>query len=424
MAGHRSFPLRGTAALLLAMSLAACALMDDFSGRAVTYNAEASSQRSSTILMNIKRAAYRLPLQFSDVTSVTGTASIGGELGAEVPSGGSPIFTPKALASGGPTFSVAALNTQEFYQGLQTPLDAKIVANLLAQGYRRDVLFPLIISDVVIEDATGRRMISMEMTTIEQCTASTESIRALIDAGLFVDRITIPEVIGPKLSDHDARRLMPDLVRAQADALSGNEVATITSATSAGGFNLSRESKQFRFCFDPLRSVLRNEHYAKYNMILPNAYDGRVDLVVDEDNIPYRQFSFVVPPHLFCGSKLKKTPGGTSITFVPRSTAGIYNYLGALARLNLGLDGRPPAVLQFAEDKQRTRFFTLLNLQRGAPPQNGISTGRGFDSIYITPDPTGRDASSEVMQILTDLQSLLSKASSLPAAAPVAILTR
>jgi hypothetical protein len=43
-------------------------------------------------------------------------------------------LNPSASVSGGPNFSVANLNTQEFYQGIQSPISAQVVANYAAAG--------------------------------------------------------------------------------------------------------------------------------------------------------------------------------------------------------------------------------------------------------------------------------------------------
>src|SRR4051812_16540026 len=69
-------------ALLLAsaMSLGGCAAIDHFGPRTVQVNQETSNAKSKAVLVNILRAAHGLPLQFTDVTTVTGSGSLDASL--------------------------------------------------------------------------------------------------------------------------------------------------------------------------------------------------------------------------------------------------------------------------------------------------------------------------------------------------------
>jgi hypothetical protein len=126
------------------LTLTGCSVVDQYGPRAVTYNEEASSSKSSAILLNVLRAAYRQPLQFTDMSTVTGTASIGASFtGTSIPLQiGGPKFTtpevatltPAATVSGGPSFNIANLNTQEFYQGIQSPLEVQVIASYVSAG--------------------------------------------------------------------------------------------------------------------------------------------------------------------------------------------------------------------------------------------------------------------------------------------------
>src|SRR5215831_5818023 len=134
-------PLSIALAHLSLFILGGCAVVDQYSSRAIEYNEQTAASKNSLILLNILRAAYREPLQFTDISTVTGTASAQGSLSADIPLriGGTHFVTPQILSlnpsaavSGGPNFSVANLSTQEFYQGLQAPVSAQVVANYAA----------------------------------------------------------------------------------------------------------------------------------------------------------------------------------------------------------------------------------------------------------------------------------------------------
>jgi hypothetical protein len=100
-------------------------------------------------------------LQFTDISTVTGTALAQGSLSAEIPIriGGTSFVAPQILnlnpsasVSGGPNFSVANLSTQEFYQGLQSSIDAQVIANYVASGVSRNLLLPLLISEIKLDE--------------------------------------------------------------------------------------------------------------------------------------------------------------------------------------------------------------------------------------------------------------------------------
>ena len=74
--------LAGGLIVSLVLAMCGCALIDNLSPRATRYNDETADTKSAAILLNVLRAAYSKPLQFSDVTTVSGVSSIGGNAGA------------------------------------------------------------------------------------------------------------------------------------------------------------------------------------------------------------------------------------------------------------------------------------------------------------------------------------------------------
>lgn len=132
--------------LLWVPGLFGCAIIDNYSGRAVDYNREAEQAQEQILLLNIVRASLRRPMQFTSLSSVTGSGSISGS----VAGGGTnvkqmpfisqfPSIDPKtatnaishivtgtvsgnASLGGTAAFTVPVLDTQEFYQGILTPI--------------------------------------------------------------------------------------------------------------------------------------------------------------------------------------------------------------------------------------------------------------------------------------------------------------
>jgi hypothetical protein len=116
--------------LLVTGVLAGCVAVDQYSERAVEYNLEAEQALDQGLLLNVIRASKRRPMQFSSVQSISGTATASGSAGLTVPFGaGGASYKMGALGaglSGGPTFNVPILDTQEFYQGVMTPISGQL----------------------------------------------------------------------------------------------------------------------------------------------------------------------------------------------------------------------------------------------------------------------------------------------------------
>ena len=165
----RGVAARACIAIAIGLVLAACAVVDQYSGRAVVYNLQAEQAQEQALLLNVVRASLRRPMQFTGLQSITGTASATGSLtGGGTSSVQTPwaaLFHPSTVASsssviasvlgssvsgtasmsGGPTFSVPVLDTQEFYQGFLTPVSGQLLDLYLQYGYPRDVLFNVMV---------------------------------------------------------------------------------------------------------------------------------------------------------------------------------------------------------------------------------------------------------------------------------------
>ena len=153
-------------------------MVDQYSGRAVVYNLQAEQAQEQALLLNVVRASLRRPMQFTGLQSITGTASASGSLTG---GGTSAIQNPlislfhiappntssiiastlgsslsgTATMSGGPTFSVPVLDTQEFYQGFLNPVSGQLLDLYLQYGYPRDVLFNVMVEKVVLKRLDG-----------------------------------------------------------------------------------------------------------------------------------------------------------------------------------------------------------------------------------------------------------------------------
>src|SRR5205085_1876749 len=142
--------------LLLAVApLSGCAVVDQYSGRAVSFNLEAEQATQQAMLLNIVRASQRKPMQFTGLQSITGTASasLSGGLNS-IPIGphstAAKIGTLTGSDSGGRSFIVPVLDTQEFYQGILSPIPGQILDLYFNSNYSRELILALFVEKIVM----------------------------------------------------------------------------------------------------------------------------------------------------------------------------------------------------------------------------------------------------------------------------------
>jgi hypothetical protein len=142
-------------ALTLFAPLSGCAVVDQYAGRAVGFNLEAEQATQQALLLNIVRASHRKPMQFTGLQSITGTASASMSGGlSTIPIGphstAAKIGTLTGSVSGGPNFIVPVLDTQEFYQGILSPIPGQILDLYFNSNYSRELILDLFIEKVVM----------------------------------------------------------------------------------------------------------------------------------------------------------------------------------------------------------------------------------------------------------------------------------
>lgn len=141
--------------LVPVLALGGCLENDRFARDAVQYNKEAELAQDRVILLNVLRASYRRPFEFSGVQTISGSASTQGQLGFSIPlaqNGGATASTvsPQITRSAGPTVTVGVVDTQEFYEGLLKPLDRKLIDYYVQRGIPEGLLFDLFFQRIII----------------------------------------------------------------------------------------------------------------------------------------------------------------------------------------------------------------------------------------------------------------------------------
>ncbi len=441
----------GLVAAMGLIPLGGCAIVDQYGSRAIEYNDQAAASKSSTILLNIMRAAYREPLQFTDLSTVTGLASAQGSLNASIPARIGGHFTtadlltinPGALISGGPQFNIANLNSQEFYQGLQGPVPAQVIALYAQAGVPLRVLLPLFVSEIEIDDAkANKKWIIHGSGPLTQITYGEflSALDLLLTEGLAMEPEPTDEKIGPalKLEKASDPKLLTGVLQAMATASSGSGSSFKFEQNKQGGFQLTKKSNKWRFCFQTsLPKPVPNWDVGTYIPLSEKLepFSLRFGYYPNQTPISMRVTRDV---NFVCGAKAKNPASSgaeiqvtSNMKFRLRSVEGIFLFLGEMTRTQLGIDSGVPTPLidpNGGPDKQRKAYDPLRGPEylfrvEPRPPSSYLEISATLAGIpyTISPDPSGTDASTLVVQILTDLLALQSSAKSLPAPNVIAV---
>jgi hypothetical protein len=290
------------AAPLLVSALVGCSVVDDFSGRAVDFNTQAEQVQEQTMLLNVVRASLRRPMQFTGLQSITGSASLSGNGSLSLPFGPPGHRPQKSLSpdvagiggsiSGGPSFIVPVLDTQEFYEGILNPISLQVFDYYLEQGFPPEVLFDLFVSKVVVTwvkdgtrpgtDASCARGTSsttngglgvsdnsadcIDITYLNSVANDSDfdQFQAIVDLlfaeGLSTEHVEnvarygAPFAVKNASSGSDSARQTAALIQAYAAAAQ----AGLKVTKSGQDYQLERNTTSYRFCFRDFGAVARN----------------------------------------------------------------------------------------------------------------------------------------------------------------------
>lgn len=446
---------RFSAPILIAalLALAGCAAVDSFGSRALTYNRQAATIKEQQLMLNVMRAAYREPLQFTAFTQVSGQSSASGTLGFTLPFNPSPptfghadTASPSATVAGTQTFTVATLDTQEFYQGILSPIPITSIDYYIEQGFPKTLLLTLMVSRIEIR-VPGRLPLRFYNDYYDNHFATFEAmIDALVALGLSSEVVRDVSNIGPPLTAAqiaDVRALAPvigpdtllqrftaatdpDLTPAERAALAGRGVSEY--------FRLQSTTSRSRFCVAP---NLADDASAAAALIAAGVLPAgttvtssppAAELCGAPDYLRRKaaeRRGYAAPEHrltleIHTGTG-KVTPFTFSITFTVRSVEGIIYYLGELARDELGIGvTQLHSVPEIQTAIGTDRLFWVQRNCTGYGAEIGARYGGAGYCIAV--DPSGRDRSSEVMEIVLQLLALNTSAKTLPAPSVISIL--
>jgi hypothetical protein len=408
---------------LFACSLASsgCAVVDQFDDRAVAYNIQGERARNQFLLLNVIRSAYRKPMQFSVLTTVTGTATVTGGVSSVLPLGGPASLyqlNPSSDVSGGPTFTVANQVDKEFYQGILTPVEMETVDSLFQAGYPKQLLLTLFVSKISFARADQEPRINRPDQ--RYFPDFQEMINELVNEGITTEAFKSSDEIGPPLTRSQAAQ-MEGISKLKAQGLDLERTKALSGKSLT--YQISKSKTEYRFCFDTVHHDPCYDwdlHAKLLTRISQSALDAHAcgkaqDEVECDDEAQFGR-------HRSCNSAGKATrPEGFNVAI--RSTLAIIYYLGEISRGTLGLadgDFEEPTLL-FRDRRMRcsskpNRVFSLFRAT-GDPALTVSYEGTDYS---VPLDPSGRrDHSTQVLDLVEQLAALNSSNKNLPSSSVV-----
>jgi len=273
---------RVVVAFLLAQGLCACAVIDNYSGRAVDYNREAEQAQEQVLLLNIVRASLRRPMQFTSLQSITGSANVsasvaGGttdvrqtpylsqfpnlvqstNIGTALSRIATATASGNASMGGSATFTVPVLDTQEFYQGLLAPVPLQVIDYYLQQGFPPQLLAALFVLKVEItrlDDGSCRRFTFVNSVRDDLQFGQFDIFSDyLIGSGLTAERINSSTPYGPPIPHPGGGPASAEETAKVVEAYSKASSAGLDIRQERRGNNLAyrlqKKSSTLRLCF-------------------------------------------------------------------------------------------------------------------------------------------------------------------------------
>ena len=465
-------------AICAAALLTACTAVDTFGPSALDYNLQAEQIKDQTILLNIVRAAYRKPMQFSDFTTVTGLTTASVTAGFSLPFAAIPgssarafMALPSGTLTGGPNFTVSILNTKEFYSGIMQPISLQTVTLYLRQGFPKEILLTLLLSDIEYKKngavVHAYNSADSAVRPGESLTNFRALLRQLIERGLDAEEVDQTTPIGPPLTEKDVGSLgtlagLPqDELLAKYDGskndanLSPAERAELGAKRIKIYYRLEKKSTSYRFCFDgnsadvgqpiddtglTMNAALVCGAGANVRALAPLPVQGakgapqQIHALVfgplggaPAPKAPAGIGTHAATSRSLPGHERTSSPGpaaasaaaGQELTMTARSVEQLIYYLGEIARVQLGLSGPPKPCPMVASGAGPTCLFRV---SAGPAPSGAISAAYDGTNYAIAVDPAGNDRSSQVLELVSQLLALNNSAKDLPAPSIIPVI--
>jgi hypothetical protein len=391
-------------AFCAAFFLTHCAMVDTIDGRFDQINRSSAYARNQSILLNIVRSSRNVPLNFVAVSRISGSTQT--QFGGGLPS---MLVGPYPIASGAPfatnaagtafsvvepalsrnvglnsttlnastnaanSFDLTVLDSKQFYQALLSPIDLVTLDAFSRQGYSHELLYQLFI----------------------------ESIRRTVAGRTFEFR---NEPKAPCDTVGDQRRCFKDVI--DAAVASGLTIETLTVPNNAGAAAAKSSGTVYaRMCFDPvLAQQFRSEHPQLMATFIVEVGQPRCGIWPSEVKAGKRRIAETDTLNF----DIKDTPlGAVHVEVLPRSTFGVYRFLGRILAAQATEDVRLREDTNLAEDTR------LLAVTDGSSGPCFVSIA--FEGKFYCVPENGAESTKRIFSLLAQLLALKTQSGDLNA---------
>ena len=392
-----------TAGACCLLTLAGCsAIGPDFNEMTDAYEKSIDAQQRKSLLSNMLRASRKMPLVFTDVTSVQGSGTIGtsNSLSANIkaldPSSIPGYFSADLGSTAGLSstlstsrnfnFTLASLNNEEFFKGFLTATTLEDLHFFISSNDVSDVLFSALIFDSIEIVATdGSKKLYLNRPDRPDYPQFKNLLYQLIDEGLMTET-TIKQVkLGPVLSKDDFVKIMPEFSK-----LLQLKVMVQQVSAKPESYQLTIAAPSIRVCMNGPRD---QRHYGK------NMDCGKPPASVGQ----------IAP----LGSTSQQSTDDT-IVIKLRSTREVFSYLGRLIALQSGPN--PIITTIRSDDPGSTEEVPILIVNRGTQQsaESSFASTRFIGELYSVPN----DASGYSIQVF-DFLSVMVTMNKIPGSIPM-----
>jgi hypothetical protein len=378
-----------------------CAMVDTIDGRLDQINRSSAYARNQAILLNIVRSSQNVPLNFVAVSRISGSTQA--QVSSGLPSmliGPYPIATgaPFATNAAGSTFNVVepsltrdiglgpttlsastnaansfdltVLDSKQFYQALLSPIDLVTLDAFIRQGYSHELLYRLFIA----------------------------SIRRTVGGRTFEYR---NEPMAPCNKVNGQEFCFKDVI--DGAVASGLSIETVMVSNTGAAAAKGAPTVFARMCFDPvLAERIRARHPELRSPFVREAGQPRCGHW-SPDAKAGKKYNAATDTLIFD----VKEPHPVRVEVLPRSTFGVYRFLGRILAAEATEDFRLHGDADPGEDTR------LLSVTNGSGERCFVSLA--YEGRYYCVPEKGAESTKRIFSLLAQLLALKTQAGDLNA---------
>jgi hypothetical protein len=224
--------------ILSLVSLTGCGGMGpSFNDMTKAYTASIEQHTRDTVLVNMMRAAYDMPMTFTDIPSVLGTGVINAQAGASSTIfSASPESIPGFFSAGAQSsyyfgaqlntsrsfnFTLSSLDNEQFTKGFLAPIPLDNVHFFTSSNHLSQALFfTLLIDNIEIQTPGSSKVVFYNDPASPKYAEFQKTLYNLLDSGLTTEVTMAERSIGPVINNEQAVKLMSQM----SSSLMGGEV--------------------------------------------------------------------------------------------------------------------------------------------------------------------------------------------------------